>query len=89
MVQYRGTVQFGGFYNNGIILPRTRPWRTDGELYDGAGWGDIPKMSGSIANYCPYCGYLVERVFSDITGHKTVFCKKCKEEYPANPMSLG
>ena len=34
--------------------------------------------------YCPYCGYLVERVFSDITGHKMIFCKKCKEEYPIN-----
>ena len=34
--------------------------------------------------HCPYCGYLVERVFSDITGHKMVFCKKCKEEYPVN-----
>lgn len=33
---------------------------------------------------CPYCGFLVERVFSDITGHKMVFCKKCKEEYPVN-----
>lgn len=33
---------------------------------------------------CPYCGYLVERVFSDITGHKMVYCKKCKEEYPVN-----
>ena len=34
--------------------------------------------------HCPYCGYLVERVFSDATGHKMVFCKKCKEEYPVN-----
>jgi predicted Zn-ribbon and HTH transcriptional regulator len=33
---------------------------------------------------CPYCGYLVERVFSDITGHKMIYCKKCKEEYPVN-----
>ena len=33
---------------------------------------------------CPYCGYLVERVFSDVTGHKMVYCKKCKEEYPVN-----
>jgi len=33
---------------------------------------------------CPYCGYLVERVFSDITGHKMIYCKKCKEEYPIN-----
>lgn len=34
--------------------------------------------------HCPYCGYLVERVFSDVSGHKMVFCKKCKEEYPVN-----
>ncbi len=33
---------------------------------------------------CPYCGYLVERVFSDATGHKMVYCKKCKAEYPIN-----
>ena len=33
---------------------------------------------------CPYCGYLVERVFSDATGHKMVHCRKCKEEYPVN-----
>ena len=30
--------------------------------------------------HCPYCGFLVERVFSDVTGHKMVYCKKCKEE---------
>lgn len=34
--------------------------------------------------HCPYCGYLVERVFSDAAGHKMVFCKKCKAEYPVN-----
>ena len=33
---------------------------------------------------CPYCGFLVERVFSDITGHKMIYCKKCKEQYPVN-----
>lgn len=33
---------------------------------------------------CPYCGFLVDRVFSDASGHKMVFCKKCKEEYPVN-----
>ncbi len=33
---------------------------------------------------CPYCGYLVERVFSDVTGHKMVHCRKCKEEYSVN-----
>ncbi len=33
---------------------------------------------------CPFCGYLVARVFSDAAGHKMVFCKKCKEEYPVN-----
>ena len=33
---------------------------------------------------CPYCNFLVERVFSDVTGHKMVYCKKCKSEYPVN-----
>lgn len=33
---------------------------------------------------CPYCGFLVERVFSDASGHKMIYCKKCKEEYPVN-----
>ncbi len=33
---------------------------------------------------CPLCGYLVEKVFSDISGHKMVYCKKCKAEYPVN-----
>lgn len=34
--------------------------------------------------HCPYCGFLVERVYSDVTGHKIVHCRKCKEEYPVN-----
>ena len=34
--------------------------------------------------YCPYCGFRIERVFSDISGHKQVYCKKCKEEYIIN-----
>lgn len=33
---------------------------------------------------CPYCDFLVEKVFSDITGHKMVYCRKCKAEYPIN-----
>ena len=33
---------------------------------------------------CPYCGFLVDKVFSDITGHKMVYCRKCKVEYPIN-----
>lgn len=33
---------------------------------------------------CPYCDFLVEKVFSDITGHKMVYCRKCKTEYPIN-----
>ncbi len=33
---------------------------------------------------CPYCGFLVEKVFSDIFGHKQVYCKKCKREYIIN-----
>ncbi len=34
--------------------------------------------------HCPYCGFLVEKVFSDATGHKMVYCRKCKTEYPIN-----
>ncbi len=34
--------------------------------------------------HCPYCGFLVEKVFSDVTGHKIVYCRKCKTEYPIN-----
>ena len=30
---------------------------------------------------CPYCGFLIEKVFSDIKGHKMVYCRKCKAEY--------
>lgn len=33
---------------------------------------------------CPYCGFIVDRVFSDVTGHKLIYCRKCKEEYPIN-----
>ncbi len=33
---------------------------------------------------CPYCDFLVEKVFSDIVGHKMVYCRKCKTEYPIN-----
>ena len=52
MAQYLGTVQLGGFYNNGTILKRpTRPWRPDGGFSSGKPAGDIPQMSGSMANY--------------------------------------
>ncbi len=34
--------------------------------------------------HCPYCNFLVEKVFSDATGHKLVYCRKCKMEYPIN-----
>lgn len=30
--------------------------------------------------HCPFCGFLVERVFSDVTGHKMVYCRKYKTE---------
>ena len=33
---------------------------------------------------CPYCDFLVEKVFSDAAGHKMVYCRKCKSEYPIN-----
>ena len=52
MAQYLGTVKLGGFYNNGTILKRpTKPWRPDTEPVSGVGVGDIPQMSGSMANY--------------------------------------
>ena len=52
MAQYLGTVKLGGFYNNGAILKRpTKPWRPDGSAGGNSGYGDIPQMSGSMANY--------------------------------------
>ena len=52
MAEYLGTVQLGGFYNNGTVLKRpTKPWRTDSEPVAGVGVGDIPRMSGSMVNY--------------------------------------
>lgn len=32
--------------------------------------------------HCPFCSFLVEKVFSDAAGHKMVYCRKCKSEYP-------
>ena len=34
--------------------------------------------------HCPFCSFLVEKVFSDAAGHKMVYCRKCKVEYPIN-----
>lgn len=51
MAEYLGTVYLGGLYNNGGIMARpTRPWRNDTSFGSG-GNGDIPSMSGSMANY--------------------------------------
>lgn len=45
MAQFLGTVKLGGFYENGTALARpTKPWRNDSG-------GNIPLMSGSMANY--------------------------------------
>ena len=30
--------------------------------------------------HCPYCGYVVNRVFTDATGHYLAKCQKCKHE---------
>ncbi|WP_417174080.1 hypothetical protein, partial [Alistipes dispar] len=52
MAQYLGTVKLGGFYNNGAILKRPiKPWRPDDSAGGNSGYGDIPQMSGSMANY--------------------------------------
>ena len=29
---------------------------------------------------CPYCGYIVSRVFADVRGHFLARCRKCKKE---------
>lgn len=51
MAEYLGTVYLGGLYNNGAIMTRpSKPWRNDAALGNG-GTGDIPSMSGSMANY--------------------------------------
>lgn len=33
---------------------------------------------------CPFCDFLIDKVFSDATGHKMITCRKCKDEYPIN-----
>lgn len=33
---------------------------------------------------CPYCGFLIARVYSDVQGHYLARCKKCKREQPLN-----
>lgn len=27
---------------------------------------------------CPHCGFLVDYVFSDVSGHREIKCRKCK-----------
>lgn len=52
MAQYLGVVKLGGFYQNGKALLRpVKPWRND-MIPDGTfSRGDIPSMSGSMADY--------------------------------------
>lgn len=33
---------------------------------------------------CPTCGYKIQRVFSDATGHLSVKCQKCKNIHILN-----
>ncbi len=33
---------------------------------------------------CPVCGYLLQRVYSDATGHLSVKCQKCKNVHILN-----
>ncbi len=33
---------------------------------------------------CPFCGFLIDKVYSDISGHKEIFCRKCKRKYIIN-----
>ena len=34
--------------------------------------------------HCAYCGFPIDRVFSDAAGHKLVVCRKCKASYIIN-----
>ena len=34
---------------------------------------------------CPICGFRIQRVFSDATGHLSVKCQKCKFEGVLSP----
>ena len=52
MAEFLGTVQLGGFYNKGEILNRPmNPWRPDSAPPGWSEGGDIPEMSGSMADY--------------------------------------
>ena len=33
---------------------------------------------------CPYCGFVITRVFSDVSGHYLARCRKCKHESVLN-----
>ena len=33
---------------------------------------------------CPYCGFVITRVFSDVSGHYLARCRKCKHEFILN-----
>lgn len=34
--------------------------------------------------FCPTCGFRIQRVFSDATGHLSVKCQKCKNVHILN-----
>lgn len=34
--------------------------------------------------FCPICGYKIQRVYSDATGHLSVKCQKCKNIHILN-----
>lgn len=34
--------------------------------------------------FCPICGFRIQRVFSDATGHLSVKCQKCKNVHILN-----
>jgi hypothetical protein len=34
--------------------------------------------------HCPICGFVIDRVYTDIAGHKEAKCQKCKYEGPIN-----
>ena len=46
-------------------------------------WQEVEEMDKRDLK-CPICGFRIEGVYSDRTGHAEVKCRKCKFEGPVN-----
>ena len=46
-------------------------------------WLEVEEMEKRDLK-CPICGFRIEGVYADRTGHAEVICRKCKYEGPVN-----